>query len=297
MEFTGERFVPVDTIEARLAQEHWHRYLWANSFVKNKRVLDIACGEGFGSNFLAKDAEFVFGADISEETIDHAQKKYHKDNLKFSVMSVDKIELEDNSIDVVVSFETIEHVDYSTQEKMIAEFSRILKEDGILCISTPGTESPRHCAGNEFHVQECSYEEFRTLLLQKFKYVRIFGQSVYHASVIGDAETDVKILNKKFNKYDEPYQPDMKEDKYLMAVCSNSEIEGLSINSVMIDRAFFPPVVEEVKLVRNKYNLLKSLIYLCKITLYTILEKISSGEKSLSYCEEKEKYIKRMWLL
>lgn len=295
MEFTGERYMPIETINPQLALEHWHRYLWANNFVKDKIVLDIACGEGFGSNFLAKNAKFVTGADISTESVLHAKNNYNGNNLEFKVMSVDGIEFEDNSIDVVVSFETIEHIDGESQEKAIEEFSRILKEDGLLCITTPGIESPRHCKHNEFHIKECSYDEFGSLLNKRFKYIRIFGQSVYNTSVIGDAEDEVDILNKSFNKYDQTYEHNVKEDKYLMAICSNKPLDDLKINSILVDRAFMPiKNIINISSKRTQTSLIKVFTTLVKIFVYTILEKLSIGEKADKYFQKKVKYITRI---
>ena len=75
MEFTGERYIPTLNI-SEISYEHWHRYLYATQFVENKRVLDIASGEGFGSNLLSQKAQKVVGVDISAETIVHSRKNY-----------------------------------------------------------------------------------------------------------------------------------------------------------------------------------------------------------------------------
>src|SRR5271156_2846925 len=105
--WTGERFVP--SLQGSIYYEHLHRYALALELVAERNCLDIACGEGFGSSLLARKAKFVWGVDLDEACIDHARKKYVKNNLKFLAGSAIKIPLEDNSVDVVVSFETIEH--------------------------------------------------------------------------------------------------------------------------------------------------------------------------------------------
>ena len=292
MEFTGERFVPTETINPRLALEHWHRYLWASEFVANKNVLDIACGEGFGSNFLAKRAKSVLGADISEQTVLHAQNKYKQDNVEFRQMSADSIGLEDKSMDVVVSFETIEHVDASTQEKAIKEFSRVLKDDGLLFITTPGIKSPLHCKYNEFHIKECSYEEFEALLSKQFKYVRIIGQSIYNASAIGDSEIGAKVLSRKFDKYDQAHEHDVQLDKYLVAVCSNTAIDELGLSSVLVDRRIILPVNEPEK--DKELNVLGILVCLFKVFMYSLRAKTASEEKAKKYTEKKVKYLNKL---
>src|SRR6185295_410464 len=87
LDWTGERFVPWAK-EAAVAYEHLHRYIWASSLVKGKRVLDLASGEGYGANMLARQASFVIGVDIDEEAIRHATDKYPGPNLQFIKGSV-----------------------------------------------------------------------------------------------------------------------------------------------------------------------------------------------------------------
>src|SRR5262245_61886652 len=79
---TGERFLP-EMNGAYIAYEHWHRYLFATQFAKGKTVLDVACGEGYGSNQLATSAARVVGVDVDPETVRHASATYRADNLIF----------------------------------------------------------------------------------------------------------------------------------------------------------------------------------------------------------------------
>src|SRR5205085_7058452 len=94
------------------------------------------------------------GVDIDEVSVNHAAKKYAASNLEFKTGAVEKIPVESTSIDVVVSFETIEHHD--KHEEMMQEIKRILKEDGLLIISTPDkkyyADIPAH--QNPFHIKE-----------------------------------------------------------------------------------------------------------------------------------------------
>src|SRR5258706_12690362 len=132
-ENTGERLVPSVCNETTM--EHLHRYAIAKSFAENKQVLDIACGEGYGSNLLADAAAKVWGVDINAETIRQATNKYKKNNLVFSEGSIENIPCENSSIDLVVCFETIEHI--VNHDKLMAEIKRVLKPLGILIASTP----------------------------------------------------------------------------------------------------------------------------------------------------------------
>ena len=107
--FTGERFLPGCTGE--IAYEHWHRYAFARQFVKDKRVLDAACGEGYGSAVLGTVAASVVGVDIDKDAVAEAGRRYGRPpEVSFVEESCTALSLPDASFDVVVSFETIEHV-------------------------------------------------------------------------------------------------------------------------------------------------------------------------------------------
>src|SRR5436190_4788638 len=106
LEWTGERYVP--EVSGNIRLEHLHRYLIARELSRDKCVLDIACGEGYGSNLLASVAANVVGVDIAQNAIDHAAVRYSRQNLQFKQGSCEAIPLPDGAVDVVVSFETIE---------------------------------------------------------------------------------------------------------------------------------------------------------------------------------------------
>ena len=192
LEFTGERFVP--EIEADFAgditTEHLHRYLIARELASGKVVLDIACGEGYGSAMLAGVGSRVIGVDISEEAVAHARSKYANENLEFLEGRADEIPLPEGSVDLVVSFETIEHHDKHAE--MIAEIHRVLRPEGLLIISSPDKREYSDVPGysNPFHVKELYLEEFTALLGQHFRNVAILGQRLCYGSVIASDQAD-----------------------------------------------------------------------------------------------------------
>ena len=176
MEVTGERFLPnviIPEISYIInSYEHWHRYLYVTEFVKGKRVLDIACGEGYGSNCLAIRAKEVVAVDKDAPTIENAAGKYLKANLNFLVGSVDNIPIEgENVFDIIVSFETIEHVSKELQEGFLREIKRLLKSDGMVFISTPDrliySDIPNY--HNKFHKEEFYVEDFKKFYLNILK--------------------------------------------------------------------------------------------------------------------------------
>lgn len=183
LEFTGERFTPECVRE--IWYEHWHRYAFALPLVRGKRVLDAACGEGYGSNLLASAAAQVIGVDISPEAVTHARVRYSdKSNLSFCVGDAAALDFPDRSFDVVVSFETLEHL--AAQQELIAGFARVLTDDGVLLISSPDKANYSDVAGfrNEFHVRELYREELLELLGAQFPQIRLYAQKLLFQSAM-----------------------------------------------------------------------------------------------------------------
>lgn len=183
IEFTGERFVPTE--HGVIRQEHLHRYAWCLPLVEGKDVLDVASGEGYGSAMLASRARSVRGVDISHDAVNHATERYAAlDNLRYLQGSAAAIPLADDSVDVVVSFETIEHL--LEQDEMMAEIRRVLRPDGILVMSSPNKEVYSDQAGyhNDYHVKELYLGEFQTLLEKYFPAVELSGHRMAVCSTI-----------------------------------------------------------------------------------------------------------------
>lgn len=173
--WTGERLETY--VEGRIAIEHLHRYSFALNYIENCEVLDIACGEGYGSNLMSKKAKQVYGVDINEDVVCFAKKKYKEGNLTFKVGSTSNIPLEDNSVDVITSFETIEHHD--EHDEMMSELKRVLKPNGIIIISSPDKlyYSDKRNYKNRFHLKELYKEEFYSLVKKYFSNVELLSQT------------------------------------------------------------------------------------------------------------------------
>jgi ubiquinone/menaquinone biosynthesis C-methylase UbiE len=197
MKFTEERFTPESFGEIRL--EHFHRYYFVINQINmiDKVVLDLASGEGYGSDLLANYAKHVFGIDIDGETITHAKSKYIRNNLTFLIGEASHIPLPDHSIDIFVSFETIEHHDKHIE--MLNEVKRVLKPDGILVMSSPDRYyySDKPAFKNEFHVKELYYQEFKCLINSFFKRAFFYSQRIFVGSIIafdGNMDRYIKPL-------------------------------------------------------------------------------------------------------
>jgi len=181
LKYTGERIIPEAGFcgyTTKAYQEHSARYDFAAKYVKNKKVLDIACGVGYGTKILLNaGSKEVIGCDISSESIDYAKQHYSNKQITFKVQDATKLDFTDNYFDCIVSFETIEHVD--DYNAVLKEFYRVIKKNGTLIISTPnkdvsskGKDKPE----NPFHVKEFTISEISDLLSQNFNSVELYSQ-------------------------------------------------------------------------------------------------------------------------
>jgi ubiquinone/menaquinone biosynthesis C-methylase UbiE len=223
LKFTGERLVT--SVTQYWALEHLHRYALAADLTKGKEVVDVASGEGYGSNLLAEHATSVVGIDISEEAIEHANLKYKKSNLKFMTGSAIEMGLPDSSVDVVVSFETIEHL--PEHEKMLLEIKRVLKEDGILVISTPDkrvySDNKEH--KNPFHVKELYTTEFENLIQRYFPHTLMMFQKTAVASIISTNVTNKKSFHEFNGDYETVSKHEFVKDAvYNICIASGKEL-------------------------------------------------------------------------
>jgi SAM-dependent methyltransferase len=183
IEATGERLVPERQHGELVHAEHLVRYRLAAELARSRRALDAACGEGYGTAMLAAaGASEAVGVDIDEATVAHSAARYPE--ASFSVADVTSLPFEDARFDLVVSFETIEHV--AEPERALDELRRVLADDGLLLISTPNKH--RYLVENEFHEREFTHEEFVALLSSRFPVVRLQLQHNWNASLILSAD-------------------------------------------------------------------------------------------------------------
>ena len=184
-EFTGERYLP--GVAGEIAYEHCHRYAFARRFVDGRRVLDAACGEGYGAALLAGVARSVVGVDVDAAVVAAATARYgQRPNLSFEAASVTRLPLADASVDAVVSFETIEHLPAADQPQMLAEFARVLAPGGILILSSPNRPeySVARDYANPFHLCELDRDGLAQRLDAQFPARQWFGQRRYLGSAI-----------------------------------------------------------------------------------------------------------------
>jgi SAM-dependent methyltransferase len=178
LELTGERTLPDVPEENYWFQRHLVVYEWIRSRVGGLRVIDMACGEGYGSDVLSRSAASVVGVDANPEAHEHAKARYTRPGLRFER---NMIQLFAEPADAIVFLQTIEHV--PDPGELLEHFKRILEPGGVAYISTPNvlTLAPPGAerSGNPWHVHEYRADEYRALLREHFARVEILG--LFHA--------------------------------------------------------------------------------------------------------------------
>jgi SAM-dependent methyltransferase len=230
MEFTGERVIPGQADLTPLFEEHLARYFFAGEFVEDRRVLDLGCGTGYGSYYLGqKGARFVLGTDIDSEAVEYARFHYKAPELAYVQGNALHLPLFQETFDVVVSFEVLEHLQAATT--YLAEISRVLTDEGWLIGSTPnklvysmGAEKPY----NPFHWREYNPVELESLLKEFFDQVLIIGQMPFYGSVIARVPVELNETepNVEFLADNVPSEHSLDDNLYLVYLAGKSKAQA-----------------------------------------------------------------------
>jgi len=237
--FTGERLT--SEFGGQTEMEHLHRYLLARHLCCGRRVLDIASGEGYGAALLAQVASSVIGVELAADVVAHAAANYRRDNLSFRVGDAGGIPLEDAAVDVVVSFETIEH--FAGHDRFLSEIRRVLRSDGLLVISTPDRDnySPADRPANPFHVLELTRPEFAALLRRYFGHLAMWWQRpMIGSAMLPGPETAVAPAALCFERRGDRHfeaSGGYPRPLYVLALCSDAPLPELP-PSIYIDTTF-----------------------------------------------------------
>ncbi|MGH3773650.1 MAG: glycosyltransferase [Pseudonocardiaceae bacterium] len=238
IEWTGERCVPWAQ-DLQVVYEHYHRYALAARFSTGARVLDLACGEGYGPALLASRAREVVGVDIDPLTVEHAAAQYPGDNLHFTVGSmIDPTLLAGaERFEVITCFEALEHV--AEQDTLLAVVARLLAPGGLFLTSTPDVDIYHHEHGNDnpFHVRELTEPEFRALLGGSLRHVAILRQNVAVGSLItGEAAPGSGVVESLCRAAEGGWRvASGSPHTYLLGVASDAALPELPELSVLVD--------------------------------------------------------------
>ena len=200
MKTSRERLTVGRRGETDLTLRHKSVYDLCGKFALGKRVLDLGCGDGYGSFLLAQRAKEVVGIDIDRLTIENAKKKYKFKNLSFytqDISSLSAVKL----FDLVVSLQVIEHID--DDHGFLSQIKKVLKKNGTLILTTPNRKlrlNDGQKPWNPFHVREYDQKQFERLLSDYFKEVKIWGLSASGSTY----DTEIKRLRirKTISRFD-----------------------------------------------------------------------------------------------
>ena len=170
------------------------RYEFAKSYAKDKIILDLGCGEGYGTAYLSSVAKHATGIDISRDAIEQAREKYSRPNLAYEVMDCYSLAFPDAHFDFVCSFEVIEHVDNC--DKYLSEIRRVLRRNGTVLISTPNKDASAY-SYSEHHLQHFSAAELQELLGRYFETATLLKQQYDSRAV----KLEMSTINRIFVRF------------------------------------------------------------------------------------------------
>lgn len=241
LEWTGERLT--SGITGQIEVEHFHRYFLARHLCRDLDVLDIAAGEGYGTAFLAQVARSAIGVELSESAVRHARKNYVRSNLSYLAGDARKIPLRNQCVDVVVSFETIEH--FYEQDSFLDEIRRVLRPGGKVIMSSPNRDvySQPETAANPYHALELSAQEFSDLIGKYFKHLHILEQRpLLGSALIAQPGSQWLTFEKRGEKHFEMSRG-LPRCPYVVAVASDDTIE-VPASSIYIETSEIGPIFD-----------------------------------------------------
>jgi O-antigen biosynthesis protein len=214
--------------------EHLHRYRYVSAFLKDKRVLDLAAREGYGTGLLAETAQSVVGLDADEMAVQRAAARQKRANLQFLVGSALNIPTtEDHSFDAIVCFDAIDPS--ADLDRLLVEVKRVLSPGGLFIVSAPNEASKE----NLFRTKAFTPAELREFLRSRFQHFQLFRQAIYANSLIQPEPA-------RSNDSGQGTEP-----QYLLALASDSPVSTLE-GSSYVDGL--------ITLLREKERALRSLL-------------------------------------
>jgi 2-polyprenyl-3-methyl-5-hydroxy-6-metoxy-1,4-benzoquinol methylase len=190
MEFTGERILSNQSKLKLTFIQSLKAYVFAQDHCKDKKVLDLGCGEGYGVSYLSKYSTKITGVDYDADSMKAARRKYKAANTEFITRDIINDKLP-TGYDSVVSYQTIEH--FEDVDAYLKQVDSSLKKNGVFLVSTPNKDIVSYVF-NPFHYHEFTVSSLENKLKKYFKKVEIYG-------VFGDEKvTKVRLKNQKIIK-------------------------------------------------------------------------------------------------
>ena len=234
--FSGERLTGA-VAGHQVEIEHYHRYLLARDFCRDRDVLDVASGEGYGTALLAQVARSAIGIEIDAAAVAVARSEFRQPHLRYEQGDARALPLADGSVDVAVSFETLEHI--LEHETFIGELHRVLRPGGLLIMSSPDRDiySSPGTPPNPYHVLELTKAEFEALLHRHFKHANLAVQRAIIGSLTLSSAQDIapRVFDRRGATHVEASNH-LSRAPYIIALASDGDLPPLP-NSVYVHRS------------------------------------------------------------
>jgi GT2 family glycosyltransferase/2-polyprenyl-3-methyl-5-hydroxy-6-metoxy-1,4-benzoquinol methylase len=231
-------------VEGQIEFEHYHRYCFARDLCDGLDVLDVASGEGYGSAILAAVARSVVGVEVASVAVAHAEASYHAANLRFLEGNALALPLDNDSVDVVVTFETLEHL--LDHGRFMGEVRRVMRPQGLLIVSTPdrAVYSAPGTEPNPHHVLELTDREFRSVLLSHFRNINVLAQRPVLGSLLAaESVPHWRSFERRSRDIIEATSG-LARASYLVAVASDGDLPAIG-SSVYFDSRRVHDVVQD----------------------------------------------------
>jgi len=157
-------------------QKHIHRYIFSSLFIENGRVLDCACGSGYGSKIISKKADWVYGIDKSEESITFAKKNNSANNILYKCLPLQDTSFGQESLQAIVSLETLEHISKSDMIEFLKKSATWLLPKGCFIGSSPMLRyrDNKPYITNPYHINELPKDELLSTIKECFPNFSIY---------------------------------------------------------------------------------------------------------------------------
>lgn len=195
----------IENINNILKNEHEDRYRFISDSLHGN-VLDLACGIGYGAEILTKNLKIqsYLGVDISSEAIEYANNTYKNNISSFINDSALTIDLEEKFFDFIISFETLEHID--EYQKVLKNFSKWLKHDGVLIGSIPETNWEDVCddtyGKNHYHVVRFDIDKIKVDLESYFCNIVLFTNELAIGSLFRKLDiTEIDKISLEYSSF------------------------------------------------------------------------------------------------
>ncbi len=204
-------------------KEHLERYNFVKNIAANKKVLDIACGSGYGSFIIAKEgnAKEVVAIDLNPDSIRYGNHRFGLSNINRFVGDAQEF-IQQESFDIIISFETIEHL--PKYEQFLQNMAKTLSKDGIFFVSTPIVKKTKTNCKNPYHVIEWSFTDFHFLIEKYFKIETVYLQNIefknkktFFGKLFEGGKKQQRI---EFEKYVQQCDIEKIKEGYQMLVCT-----------------------------------------------------------------------------